>query len=233
MEAAEGGSVGEHGAQGVDGGRRRQGTWLWRGVGSAALAVAVVTNLFVSTNARNRSEGTALGESKSALASGPLESLASHLSPSAAAQYAAKMDALHGVAAKMGARHRMALMHEQNTAKVAHEAHALHRAALTHMLHVVETDGSGTCPQPPKLHAYHVNALSWPPCPLCPGTPLEVLGVSVDANGKETTFPLGHVVTEDGWGMRPEETWKDPTGNVIATSGNEVRYPYQARQECL
>jgi hypothetical protein len=230
MEEAEGGSVGEHRAEGGDGNvRRRQGTWLWRG--SAALAVVVVTNLVVSTNARNPSEGTALGESKSASASSPLESLASHLSPSAS-HYAAKMDALHRVAAKMDARHRMALMHEQSTAKVTH-AHALHRAALTHMLDVVEMDRSGTCPQPPKMHAYHVNALSWPPCPLCPGTPLEVLGVSVDANGKETTFPLGHVVKEDGWGMRPKETWKDPTGNVIATSGNGVRYPHQARQECL
>ena len=206
MAEAEGDSVGEHGAEGGDGNiRRRQGTWLWRGVGSAALAVVVVTNLVVATNTRNRSERTALGESN------PLASLASHVSPSAA-QYAAKMDALH----------RVALMHEQNTAKVAH---ALHRAALTHILDVVETDGSGTCPQPPKLHAYHVNALTWPLCPLCPGTPLEVLGVSVDANGKETSIPLGYVVKEDGWGLRPKETWKDPTGNVIATSGNEVSYP--------
>ncbi len=203
--------VGEHAIR-ADGGTwntRMRDTRLRWGVAAAAFAALVV----VAANDRSRSERTTLGES--ALASSHIESLAQHNSVGAD-QHAAKMAALHRVA-------------------VTQHPAALHRVAFTHMLDVVATDDNntnatgftggenGTCRQPPKLHAYYVNALFW----VWVHT-LEVSGVSVDADGKETTIPLGHVYSEP-FSFISKASWKDPNGNVIAVS-HQVRYPYKGHK---
>ena len=75
---------------------------------------------------------------------------------------------------------------------------------------------NGTCLEPPLLHAFYVNQLFWTWVHT-----LEVSGVMKDADGKETTIPLGHVKSEP-FSFVSKQAWKNSDGKVIASSHQDA-----------
>jgi len=189
-------------------GGHTRGGWLRRGVVVASIFSAAA--LVATGVGRSRSSSSVridLGESRSAMGGGnPFAPFSALSEGSASAHHAAKMGALHTVALMHGAVMHGAMLDANATGGNGTMDDRDETAAGF-------TGGqNGTCLQPPHLHAYFVNQLFWTWVHT-----LEVSGVNVDADGKETTVSLGHVKAEP-FSFVSKQTWKDADGAVITKS---------------
>ncbi|EKX37373.1 hypothetical protein GUITHDRAFT_116486 [Guillardia theta CCMP2712] len=75
---------------------------------------------------------------------------------------------------------------------------------------------SDGCPLPPKFRTYYVNQLFW-----TWSHTLEVSGVKVDEDGKESVVPLG-LVRSQPFSFASEQTWQDNDGKLVASSHQDA-----------
>jgi hypothetical protein len=208
-------SAGGHGergtaqAEGEHAGAATRRGWLRRGAATAVVVAAVAGAVACSGAVGSRGGRVGLGASGSALSARPGGSEAA---AAVAAQHAAKMWALHRVALAHGGgvAHGMMLDDDGGNATDGNSTFADEAVAGF-------TGGeNGTCLEPPLLHAFYVNQLFWTWVHT-----LEVSGVMKDADGKETTIPLGHVKSEP-FSFVSKQAWKNSDGKVIASSHQDA-----------